>query len=142
VAPTPVYRAPMRSRRDDVDHAAAVERAVRLGVVGVGEVTDDRAERRLERFMAAPHGSFVWTRHPDGPVHVGRLTGPWRHDADGAAVDLVNVRDCDWVPEPVDTSLVPAAVRQTFARGGRNFQRIHPGDVESDTAELWDRLNG
>ena len=137
----PVYRTPLRSRRDDVDHAAAVERALRLGVVGMGEATDERAERRLDRFAAAPVGAFVWTRHPDGRTYVGRLTGPLRHDAGGAAVDLVNVRDCDWGGPPVDPSLVPAAVAQTFARGGRNLQQIHPGDVEAQTASLWRRLN-
>jgi hypothetical protein len=138
---SPVYRAPMRSRRDDIDDAAAVDRALRLGVVGMGEVTDERAERRLERLVAAPDGAFVWTRRPSGTVHVGRVTGAWRRDDAGADVDLVHVRDCDWVTEPVDPAIVPTAVAQTFARGGRNFQQIHPGDVEARTAALWERLN-
>jgi len=138
---SPVYRAPLRSRRDDVDHAAAVDRALLIGIVGVGEALDERAERRLARFVAAPDGSFVWTRRPDGAVLVGRMSGACRRDADGAAVDLVHVRDCDWVPEPVDPALVPPAVAQTFARGGRNFQQIHPGDVRAQTAAVWDRLS-
>lgn len=138
----PVYRAPLRSRRDDIDHGAAVEWALHRGVVGVGEATEERAERRLERFVAAPEGAFVWTRDVDGEVYLGRITGPWRRDERGAPADLVNVRDCDWSTEPVDATLVPPAVRQTFARGGRNFQQIHPGDVESQTAALWDRLRG
>ena len=137
----PVYRAPLRSRRDDVDHAAAVEHALRNGLVGVGGPTDERAERRLERFAAAPVGAFVWTRHPDGRTYLGRLTGPWRRDDDGADVDLVHVRDGDWAHEPVDAALVPAAVQQTFARGGRNFQQTHPGDVEAETARVWQRLS-
>ena len=131
----------MRSRRDDVDHAAAVERALRLGLVGMGEVTDERAERRLERFADAPAGAFVWTRHPDGRTYLGRITGTLRRDDGGGAVDLVNVRACDWVEQPVDASLVPAAVSQTFARGGRNVQQIHPGDVEAQTAQVWRRLS-
>lgn len=138
---TPVYRAPLRSRRDDVDHVLAVERALRLGIVGMGEATDERAERRLDRFAAVPDGAFVWTRHPDGRLFLGRITGPHRRDDDGADVDLVNVRPCDWIAEPVDPILIPAAVTQTFARGGRNLQRIHPGDVEAQTAALWDRLD-
>ncbi|MET0819821.1 MAG: GAF domain-containing protein [Aeromicrobium sp.] len=137
----PVYRAPLRSRRNDVDHAAAVERALRLGVVGMGEATDERAQRRLDRFAGVPVGAFVWTRHPDGATYVGRITGTLRRDDDGAAVDLVNVRDCDWIDQPVDASLVPAAVAQTFARGGRNLQQIHPGDVEAQTALVWRRLS-
>jgi hypothetical protein len=139
--PDPVYRAPLRSRRDDVDHAAAVERALRLGLVGVGEPADARAERRLERFAAAPVGAYVWTRHPAGRLHLGRITGPCRRDDDGADVDLVHVRDCDWIAEPVDPALVPPAVAQTFARGGRNFQQTHPGDVEVETARVWERLS-
>lgn len=130
----------MRSRRDDVDSVAAVERALRIGVCGMGEAGDDRAERRLERFIAAPVGAFVWTRDGDGRTYVGRLTGPWRHDEAGASVDLVEVRDTEWVTEPVDASLIPPAVAQTFARGGRNFQQIHPGDVETETDLLWERL--
>lgn len=137
----PVYRAPMRSRRDDIDHAAAVRWALAHGIVGVGEATDERAERRLERFIAAPVGAFVWTRDPDGAAHLGRITGPWRLDDRGTHVDLVNVRECDWAAEPVDASLVPDAVRQTFARGGRNFQQTHPGDVEAQTSAVWERLS-
>jgi len=138
---TAVYRAPMRSRRDDVDHAAALERALRLGVVGMGEADDERAERRLDRFADVPDGAFVWTRDVTGAARLGRITGPWRRDDDGADVDLVNVRDCDWIAEPVDAALVPAAVAQTFARGGRSFQRTRPGDVEAETAALWERLS-
>ncbi len=127
-----VYRAPMRG---------AVERALRIAVCGTGEATDERAERRLDRFIAAPEGSFVWTRDGDRNSYVGRITGPWRHDADGAEVDLVNVRDTDWISVPVDPALVPAAVAQTFARGGRNFQQIHPSNVEAETADLWEKLS-
>jgi hypothetical protein len=139
---TAVYRAPMRSRCDDVDWTAAVRRALAIGIVGMGEAGDERAERRLDRFIAAPAGSFVWTRDGAGQTYVGQLTGPHRRDANGSAVDLVNVRDCDWSGTPVDPALIPAAVVKTFARGGRNFQRIHPGDVEAETITLWDRLNG
>lgn len=131
----------MRSRRDDIDHAAAVERALARGVVGMGQATDPSAERRVDRLAAAPDGSFVWTRHPDGRTFVGRIVGPLRHDADGAEVDLVNVRDCDWVAEPVNGALIPAAVAQTFARGGRNWQQTHPGNVAEQTELLWERLN-
>jgi hypothetical protein len=137
---TPVYRAPMRSRRDDVDPAAAVERALAHGVCGMGEALDPRAGRRLERLASAPLEAFVWTRTPDGETYVGRLTGPLRDDVGGAEVDLVHVRDTDWIREPVDPVLVPAGVAQTFARGGRNFQRIHTEGVEPQTAALWERL--
>ena len=32
---------------------------------------------------------------------------------------------------------IPAAVVATFARGGRNFQRIHDRGAERRSAELW-----
>ncbi len=138
----PVYRAPMRSRRDDVDPHAAVERALRLGLCGIGEVTDERTARRLERFAAVPQGAFVWTRDGEGLTYLGRLTGEHRRDDSPAAedVDLVHVRDCTWLPDPVEDAQVPPAVRHTFARGGRNFQQVHDPYVEEQTAVLWDDL--
>jgi hypothetical protein len=131
----------MRSRRDDIDWPAAVRRALEFGICGVGSADDERAQRRLQRFAAAPIGSFAWTRDGDGNAYVGRLTGPHRHDPTGTPVDLVHVRDCEWSRTPVDPMLIPAAVAQTFARGGRNFQRIHRRNVERETAGLWERLN-
>jgi hypothetical protein len=136
-----VYRAPMRSRLDDVPHAPAVERALRLGVCGVGgrlprppaslddavratyDAHGERVAARLSRFAAAPVGSPVWTRSGDGLLHVGTLDGEWRWDGDDEAwsLDLQHVRDCAWqAPDDV----VPGAVLATFARGGRNFQEI------------------
>lgn len=132
----------MRSRLDDVDPALAVERALRSGWCGVGgrlptppagladavrrvaETGGERVARRLERFAAVPVGAVVWTRDPDGGFHRGTLTGEWRYDgaAEAVAADLVHVRPCDW--EPADP---PAAVLDSFARGGRNFQRIRSG---------------
>jgi len=131
----------MRSRRDDVAPRLAVERALELGLCGMGAIDDVRAEGRLERFAAAPEGTYVWTRGPDG-LHLGRLTGPCRRDASVAAVaaDLVHVRPCEWIDEPVDPALVPEQVSYAFSRGGRNLQRIGtPGAVEA-TRDIWDRL--
>ena len=137
---TQVYRAPMRSRRDDVEPYLAVERALDHGLCGMGAATDDRSGRRLERFTAVPSGAFVWTRDADGFSYLGRLTGEVRRDDDPAALkaDLVHVRDCTWLPDPVPDNQLPAAVSRTFARGGRNFQQIHDPSVESETAALWD----
>src|SRR4051812_24609651 len=98
----------MRSRRDDIDWPAAVRRALELGICGVGAADDGRAQRRLDRFAAAPTGAFVWTRDGAGHTYVGRLTGPLRHDPAGAPVDLVHVRDCEWLQTPVDPLLIPA----------------------------------
>lgn len=129
----------MRSRLDEVDAGATVERALDLDVCGVGgrlqraprtladavrEVDaawGERVARRLERFAAVPDGAQVWTRDAAGGFHHGALEGPWRFDPDpGAwALDLVHVRPCRW--EPADP---PAAVLAAFGRGGRNFQRV------------------
>jgi hypothetical protein len=132
----------MHSRRDDVDPELAVQRALRLGLCGMGEATDERAERRLERFASAPDGSLAWTRSVDG-FHLGRLTGPVADDrsADALVADLVHVRPCDWLGEPVHAALVPGQVPQAFSRGGRNLQRIGlPGAGEA-TQDVWERLS-
>ena len=147
----------MRSRRDDVDHGRAVERALAEGLCGMGGrlprppesleeavealgVHDERAARRLARFAEVAPGAFVWTRDVDGLHLLGRLTGGWRYDASAEAsrVDLVHVRDCAWRQEPVMAQEVPPAVLHTFARGGRNFQQIHDAAVSRQSLALWE----
>jgi hypothetical protein len=152
-----VYRAPMRSRRDDVDHGLAVERALTVGSCGIGgrlpqrpsgledalalteRAYDERTARRVERFAAVPTGSFVWVRDGDGHYLLGRITGEWRYDdhPDAVAADLVHVRDCAWRRTPVSPMDVPPAVAHTFNRGGRNFQRIHDDAVGPQSQALW-----
>ena len=134
-------RAPMRSRDDAVDHDATLERALSLGLVGMGAVRDERAGKRLDRFVAVPDGSFAWTRTGAG-LHLGRIDGPHRVDASEAAarVDLVHVRSCDWLPEPIDPALVPAPVAYAFSRGGRNLQRIGTPGAAERTAAVWGAL--
>lgn len=155
----PVYRAPMRSRLPAVPDGAGVERALAQGLVGMGgaldpaprtvaeaatvaaEQHDERLAARIERFADAPDGAFVWTRDNDGLAWLGRLAGPWRYDAspDASAADLVHVRPCAWLAEPVADADVPPAVRATFARGGRNWQRTHDPAVSRLSAALWAR---
>lgn len=152
-----VYRAPMRSRDDDVRRGAAVERALATGVCGMGGRLDDppgsiddalaavdaafgeRMARRLERFASVLEGTFVWTRDADGFLWLGRLTGPWRYDAspEASAVDLGHVRACDWLDHPVDPAAVPPGVQEAFARGGRNWQSITRADTARLTADVW-----
>ena len=138
---TDAYRAPMRSRRDDVDPRLAVERALDLGLCGMGATDDARAKHRLERFAAAPDGTYVWTRGPDG-FHLGRLTGPCRCDDSraAAAADLVHVRPCEWIDGPVDAALVPEQVSYAFSRGGRNLQRIATPGAGEATHLTWERI--
>ena len=134
-----VYRAPLRSRSDDVAPRLAVERALSSGLCGFGDRGHgSQLARRVERFAEVPDGSFVWTRDSDGLYWLGRIDGPYFYDADGAGVDLVHVRPCRWCDIPVVESACPAAVVATFGRGGRNFQQIHDDGVGEQTLRLWE----
>lgn len=137
-----VFRAPMRSRDDGVDVGETIARARRLGVCGFGElrVDGDRLARRIERFADVPDGALVWTRDPEGLFWLGRIEGPYRRDASAAAtaVDLVHIRPCRWLPNPILEPDVPAAVLATYGRGGRNFQQTHHPAVGAESLRIWD----
>lgn len=141
-----VYRAPMRSRDGDIDVARTIERARSIGVCGFGErgVDDERLTRRVDRFAAAPDGALVWTRDPDGLYWLGRIEGPYRRDTSDAAtaVDLVHIRACRWLADPVLEPQLPAAVAATYRRGGRNFQQIHDDAVGAESMRLWAARSG
>src|SRR5690606_26089670 len=104
------------------------------------EVRGERVARRLERFAAAPVGSFVWTRDAHALLWLGRIAGNWHYDAsaEAAEVDLVHIRACDWLAEPVPHDQAPASVHIAFARGGRNWQRIRPLDAAAISGEIWE----
>lgn len=153
------YRAPMRSRRDDVSPESSLRRGLAHGLCGFGGVLDvppadldtamrmaaDRYDvglaRRIARFANVPDGAFAWTRDHGGLFWLGRLHGPWFYDTDpdATAVDLVHVRQCDWQHRPVPPTEAPEAVLATFARGGRNFQRIRDDGVGAASLWIWAR---
>jgi hypothetical protein len=136
---TDVFRAPMRSRRDDVDLQSTIDRALTLGLVGFGDAgVEKRLLPRIARFADIDDGSFVWTRDADGLYWLGRIDGPLLYDDDGATVDLVHVRPCRWIDQPMLEKDVPPAVVNTFARGGRNFQQTHGAGVGLETQWVWD----
>jgi hypothetical protein len=93
----------------------------------------------VRRFAEVPDGSFVWTRLDDGTYRVGRIDGAMRRDDSPAAhaVGIHHVRPARWLDAPITEDEVPAAVAETFARGGRNFQQTHSVPAERRTAELW-----
>jgi hypothetical protein len=152
-----VYRAPLRSRRDDIDQDETLARARTRGVCGFGgrlvpppddlaaalvraaRTYDDRFARRLARFAEVVEGSFVWTRGSDRLLWLGKLVGPYCYDAADAAgaVDLVHVRACAWRERPLTEPAVPAAVVVSFDRGGRNFQQIHSPTILDMTRRVW-----
>jgi hypothetical protein len=139
-----VYRAPMRSRCDGIDPRTTIDRALQLGLCGFGRLVtrpsdEQRLARRVDRFAEMPDGSFVWTRDAGGLFWLGRIDGAYIYDDDAAAaaVDLVHVRPCVWLPAPLLESGVPAAVVATFRRGGRNFQQTHDPTVGPETERIW-----
>lgn len=136
----------MRSRSDAIDTQATIERARLLGLCGFGQLVGRPGEqeslnRRVSRFTEAEDGSFVWTREADGLFWLGRIRGTYFYDTDeaAAAVDLVHVRPCDWMAEPLLEPDVPDAVIETFRRGGRNFQQTHHPTVGIQTQRIWNR---
>ena len=155
----PIFRAPMRARELDVPAGAGAEFGVEHGVVGIGDVLDPppgtleeaieaaaerygaKAGRMLERFAALPKGTVVWTRTADSAFHLGRIVGPWRYDDSAAAreVGIHHIRDAAWLDRRFAPDEVPPAVAATFARGGRNLQRIHGDAAERRTAALLPR---
>jgi hypothetical protein len=133
----PIYRAPMRARDRELPPGVGAEHGLEHGLVGIGGVTD----RQRDRFGDLPDGTFVWTRDTGGAYHLGRVAGPLRRD-DASAVGLTHVRAATWLDRPFGEDEVPAAVAETFARGGRNLQRTHGEPAERRTAELWEASVG
>ena len=136
-----IYRAPMRARVLDVAAGVGAEHGIRRGVVGIGPGSGERAARMLHRFATVPDGAFVWTRDSGGGYHLGRMSGPMNEDWSPSArvVGIVHIRPAQWLQRVFAEAGVPRAVTATFARGGRNFQRIHDEEAERLTAELWGR---
>jgi hypothetical protein len=134
-----IYRAPMRARDLDVPVGAGAEYGLASGGVGIGPGRGEKAARALDRFATVPTGVFVWTRDRAGDYHLGRIAGTVREDRSAAAraLGIVHVRDTTWLARAFQEAEVPPAVVQTFARGGRNFQRTHDRQAERMTAEIW-----
>jgi hypothetical protein len=130
----------MRARDRDLPQGPGADFGLARGLVGIGEVDGAKGERMLQRFKALPDGTFVWTRDSAGMFHLGRIAGPWRYDDSAAAreVGIHHVRPAQWKDQPLGPDEVPAAVAETFARGGRNLQRTHSDSAERRTCELWE----
>ena len=129
----------MRARDRELPVGAGAEYGIRHGLVGIGAISGEKGARMLHRFATLPDGVFVWTRDQGGAYHLGRITGPLREDTSPGAreVGIRHVRRASWLRRRFAEAEVPAAVAQTFARGGRNFQRTHEAEAEILTAQLW-----
>jgi hypothetical protein len=129
----------MRARDLELEPGLGAEYGIRHGVVGIGGGSGEKAARGLHRFATLCEGVFVWTRDRAGGYHLGRLSGPLREDnsPEARAVGIVHVRPVSWLGRTFNDAEVPRGVAATFARGGRNFQRIHDLDAERLTARLW-----
>jgi hypothetical protein len=131
-----VWRAPMRARgHDDVAPGAGAELGLRLGVVGIG----DADARRISRLADLPDGAFVWTRDREGAYWLGRVDagGGGARRAPRNDAGLTHVRPVSWRDRPFGDDDVPAAVAASFARGGRNLQRVRDPSAAPATAALW-----
>jgi hypothetical protein len=149
----------MRSRVAPVAAGEGADAAIARGLVGIGERVEpsppteaaavlaltmehgEKAGRMLHHFAELADGVFVWTRQADGLYRLGRIIGPWRYDdsPEMAAVGIHHVRPASWSEHAFSDESVPGAVFQTFARGGRNFQRIHDRQAELHTQRYWAR---
>ncbi len=147
----------MVSRTRPTRRGEGADFAIAHGLVGIGEPVDppprtlaeavlavteqhgEKAGRIVQRFAGVPDGVFVWTCQSDGRFRLGRIAGPWRYDdsAPARAVGIHHVRPAAWAGRPLPADAVPAGVRQTFKRGGRNFQRTHDRAAERETERIW-----
>jgi hypothetical protein len=134
-----IYRAPMRARDRDAPRFAGAEHGVESGLVGIGDAHGEKADRMLRRFAELPDGTLVWSRTGEARYALGCIDGPWRYDDSRAAraVGIRHVRPARWLPRAFGPDEVPVAVAETFARGGRNLQRIHSDLAERQSAALW-----
>ncbi len=147
----------MRARDRDLPAFAGAEHGVEAGLVGIGDALacvpaslaqavgaaerehGAKAAHMLRRFAGLSDGALVWTRTGEARYALGRIAGPWRYD-DGAAaraVGIHHIRPTRWLRVSFGPDAVPVAVAETFARGGRNLQRIHSDLAERQSVALW-----
>jgi hypothetical protein len=128
----------MRARSLDVPPGAGAAFGLARGLVGIGDDPGEKAARMARRLGDLPDGTFVWTRDRDGLYWLGRIAGPARYDDSPAAREagIHHVRPATWLERPFGEDDAPAGVVATFARGGRNMQRIR--DAERETPVLWE----
>ncbi len=76
---------------------------------------------------------------PPTPIARPCAEGPWSYDDTRAArrVGIHQVRPACWAARPFDVDEVPAAVAETFRRGGLNLQRIRAAGTDAASLRMW-----
>lgn len=165
--PGDIWRLPLRSGKEGVDHQAQVDHCLKHRIAALGWGLESprprsqaevlrrveeapwngwgrRARRTIERFISAWDGDLVWTMHTDGTYRLGELRGHWRYDASAAAreVDCHQVRDARWAKKRLLASEVPGSVVRSFSGRGSSFSRITDLSGKLFSYRLFDRLVG
>lgn len=155
-----VFRAPMRARDRDLDQFEGSRFGVESGLVGTGDRLESvpadldealmaattqhglKSGRMLERFAGLPEDVFVWTQTGPDEYRLGKIRGSWRYEDSAAArkAGIHHVRPAEWLERSFPASEIPDAVADTFARGGRNFQRTNDEKAAVRSGELWDEF--
>lgn len=147
----------MRARDRDAGQFEGAHYGFERGLVGIGgelspspanleesvlraaDRIDPKTSRMIRNFASLPEGSYVWTQTGESEYRLGLITGPWSYDSSpkATAVGIFQVRPAEWLPVPFTLKTTPLPVIDTFARGGRNFQRIRDPEAGPATHRLW-----
>ena len=147
----------MRARDRDLPAFAGAEHGVEAGLVGIGDAlagvpaslaeavaarSASTARRRPACSAASPSSPTARSSGPEparratrsgaSPARGATTTGPRR--ARSESTTSVRAR---WLSVSFGPDAVPVAVAETFARGGRNLQRIHSDLAERQSVALW-----
>jgi hypothetical protein len=149
----------MRARSLEAGRFEGARFGVRCGVVGIGEplpivpatlseallLTSEehgtKAGRMLLRLSELADSSLLWTQTGPEEFRLGQITGPWRFECSAPArlTGIHNVRPTDWLAHQFELPEVPAAVAESFNRGGRNLQMVRSAEGSAETSRLWTR---
>lgn len=161
--PPTLYRVPMRSRKDGVDHEEQVEWALEHGIVAIGwgrgtetpatledclrgieESWDQRSAACVARFAEANRGSLVWSQHTDGTWLLGEIVGEWKPDysPEAATVDMYQTRKVRWAPRRLLSEEVPGGVIRAFSGRGSAFSEIRNMPARLFSSALLAELSG
>lgn len=153
----------MRSGLDRVDKTREINRALELGIAAVGWgvldnppstlgetyervkaqwPSDRSAVPTIKRFVEAPLGSLIWSRHTDGTWLLGKLTGEWRPDYSKDAIATHQVRECAWAPAKLLSERVPGKVVLSFSYPGSSFSQIHSEPARELSYSIYGELTG